>query len=295
MTNIPVDSGIRARLSEDSGQPVRLLDRVLCAVNMTEFISCDGYAAFMRLNMIRLRLLAMAHQAHAMIGGLRVGPPTGEQRSDLAKAIDQLGQSVETISDFLRGPVSLGTAYRNRLAECSLRVTCVLSQDIPNLNVRRNIAARNMYVSRAIAVYVQRREVLQSLMENVVTRPSTGSSNRRAMMQPAHAGHADDAVQTVSAAYLRTRGECAFDAFVMEHIVPEIVAWLSSLRCRRDVAAMWSLSADRDALMNADELLNQAELGVRYARVFSDINPGFAYELLLDAVDGLTQTARLLA
>jgi hypothetical protein len=248
----------------------------------------------MRLNMIRLSLLAMAHQAHAMIGGLRVGPPTGEQHSELAKTIDQLGQSVETISDFLRGPVSLCAAYRNRLAECSLRVTCVLTQEIPNLNVRRNIAARNFYVSRASAVHARRRDALKSLMENVVCRPFTDLSNRRAMMQSADELYAEDAVQAVSAAYLRTRGECAFDAFVMEHIVPEIVAWLSSLRCRHDVAAMWSLSADRDALMNTDELLNQAELGVRYARVFSNINPGFTHQLLQDAVEELVGAAHLL-
>jgi hypothetical protein len=291
----PVVPNISTCLDAAGEMKIRRMDRVLYCVNMAEFMSADGYSAFIRLNTLRLRLLASAHQAQAMIGCLREGPPTREQRSDLADAVDQLGQNVETISDLLHRPVSLSVAYRERLAKCSLRIACLLTQDIPSLNMRRNVSSRMFYVTHGDFVLVCRRQSLQSLMNNGLVRPLTDFMNRRAVTEPTGAHTVDDAVQTVSAAYLRTRGELAFDKFVVQSILPEIVLQLSFLRFRHDAAALWSVTASRKILVEANKLLAQAEIDVRYANYFCDINPGFTYELLLDAAKGLAQAAQQLA
>lgn len=295
----PVDPNISTCLDAAGEMKIRRMDRVLYCVNMSGLMSGDGYAAFIRLNTLRLRLLASAHQAQAMIGCLREGPPTREQRSDLADAVDQLGQNIETISDLLHRPVSLSVAYRERLAESAFRITCVLTQDIPNLNTRGNIAARTFHVRNGGYVLALHGEALQSLIiGNEAVRPLTDSANRHVFemtRSPKGAQAADNAVQAVSAAYLRTRGELAFDKFVVQSILPEIVLHLSSLRFRHDAAVLWSVTASRKILMEANKLLAQAEIDVRYANDFCDINPGFTYELLMDAADRLTQAARLLA
>lgn len=275
----------------------RTIDHVLYTVRMRVMMSSQGYAYAMETHLLRLRLFAVVIEATAKVGCLSEGPPSREYRPDLAKTVDEMSRSLETIKDFVCRPVSLNRAYRIRLEEYEQQAKCILTQDIPNVSLKRDAAARQYYVSGSHAVLQYRLKLLAKLInDDSVHCPQAEEALRIAKrMRMESTFVVEDVVRRVGGASLLAAGEIAFAGFFSEYAIscflPVVREWQGALRGRRKIFGVWGST---DLQRSIDGYISKSENDIRYVCAFGKINPRFAYELLLDAVEELVVAARLL-